>query len=351
MNEVLIECKGVSKTFYSRKSPDSQPSNRFRSCLKLIYRLRVPFLALDNVSFKCRQGEILGLVGPNGAGKTTAIKILCCLLLPDCGTASVYGFDVISERRKVKSAITVLTSSAWSGNLWYLTVRDNLEFYCRLAGLTKAEAQSRASMAMEVLGLKDYANELPWNLSAGGGQKLLLARALMVRTPLVFLDEPTAHLDPIASQYVREFIRKELRDKLGQTILISTNNLREAETLCDRVLLLNNGKIELDSTPTALRRKFADNDTLILQTIGCLERLCELLQDKKFFAGIAVEKTESKKKRVEINLNGSVDIGVLQGIFDLVDCAGVSIESFEVRESNLEEVFQRMIANDTKQLV
>lgn len=199
--------------------------------------------ALAGVNLQIEQGEFFGLLGVNGAGKTTLIKLLSCLLYPDDGDAYVYGFSIRNQRRQVKSATTLAKGAAFIGVHWALTVRENLEHYAKICGLSGQIVRERVTKALRILDLEEKQNSLVWHLSAGQRQKVTLAMAFLVRTPIVFLDEPTVHLDPNIASEVRHFIRDILNKELGQTIVMSTHYVKEAENLSDRVGILHQGQI------------------------------------------------------------------------------------------------------------
>lgn len=208
---------------------------------------------LRDLEVSVTPGEFFGLVGANGAGKTTLIKILNAILMPDSGSVTVNGFDLYKERRLVKSSCTLVKSGGWTGLLYNLPVVENLRIYGRLSGLTEASISVRVKRMLEATGLEDKANELPWYLSAGQRQKACLAMMGMVSTPIVFLDEPTTHLDPVAAMEIRHFIKTVLNGERGQTVFMSTHYLDEAEALCDRVAVLHEGSIVACGTLEELR--------------------------------------------------------------------------------------------------
>jgi ABC-2 type transport system ATP-binding protein len=213
---------------------------------------RLRLTALDGIDLVVEQGELFGLVGPNGSGKTTLAKILSGMLCPHAGRGTVNGHDLIAGRRQIQASTTLIKSGGWTGMLHHSTLRDNIRDYGLLAGVAPRTVAQRTEGMLRLLELEDKAGALPWHLSAGQRQKLCLAMAGMVRTPLVILDEPTTHLDPLATQDVRWFIRHILNQERGQTVLLATHYLDEAEALCDRVAFLDRGRVIACGTPAEL---------------------------------------------------------------------------------------------------
>ncbi|MCG0239486.1 MAG: ABC transporter ATP-binding protein [Firmicutes bacterium] len=205
--------------------------------------------ALDGVSFRVEAGELFGLLGRNGAGKTTAIEILCGLRKPDVGTARVGGLDVVRDPRAVR-AICGVVHQVPSLDRW-LTVYENLDFYCRIYGIPRSERQVRIREALALADLTGAAGRMVTALSGGMRRRLEIARALLHRPRVLFLDEPTIGLDPAARREIWAFIA-DLRRREGVTVLFSTHYLGEAE-FCDRVLILERGRVLASGSPAELK--------------------------------------------------------------------------------------------------
>ncbi len=208
------------------------------------------FPAVRNLSFTCARGEVLGLLGPNGAGKTTTLRILATVLRPTSGVARVLGYDVVRQAREVRRSIGVLTEH--SGLYGRLTPRELLWYFGRLYGLPEEVLAKRVAFLLETLDLGEVADKPAEGLSRGTRQKVALARALVHNPPVLLLDEPTFGLDVFAARQVREFIR-QFREE-GRAILLSTHLMEEAERLCDRVAILNHGRLIALGTLEELRR-------------------------------------------------------------------------------------------------
>jgi ABC-2 type transport system ATP-binding protein len=181
-------------------------------------------------------------LGPNGAGKTTLVKMLCTLILPSEGRALVCGRDVVTEASSVKPLIGLVDCQERSF-FWRLTGRQNLQFFAALVGLRGAEADERIATLLDLVGLSEHADRRFMGYSTGMRQKLGVARGLLAQPRVVFMDEPTRSLDPVIARDLRAFIREILVEKLGRTVVLVTHRLEEAEQLCDRVAIMNQGRI------------------------------------------------------------------------------------------------------------
>jgi ABC-2 type transport system ATP-binding protein len=210
---------------------------------------------LKGVSLEVSAGETVGLLGPNGAGKTTLVEILSTLLLPTSGTASVCGYDVVGEAARVREVVGYCPSTPDS---FYprLTGAANLEFFALLKDLEPRQARKRIAELLELLSI-DGATRLAFQrCSEGMKQRLSLARALLTDPPVLLLDEPTKSLDPLLQAEIRKFLRQTVVDKLGKTVFLITHDLAEAEQVCDRLVILHQGRIVGTGTPRQIRAAF-----------------------------------------------------------------------------------------------
>jgi ABC-2 type transport system ATP-binding protein len=205
--------------------------------------------ALRDVDLEIPEGEIHGLLGPNGAGKTTLCKILSTVLLPSGGRAEICGYDVVAETAAVRRLIGIVFGGE-RGLYTRLTARGNLEFWASLYGLSGSQAQVRVTTLLERLGLEQRADARVETFSRGMKQRLHLARGLIGDPQVLILDEPTTGMDPVAAQEFRHLVRG-LRAE-GRTILITTHDMTEAEAICDRVTLIDNGSILATERPSTL---------------------------------------------------------------------------------------------------
>jgi len=216
---------------------------------------------VDGVDLLVEKGEVFGILGPNGAGKTTLIKILCTLILPTEGIARVNGYDVEKESGKVRESIGLVTTDERSF-YWRLTGRQNLEFFASLHNFYSDDARDMVDELLGVVDLKFAADERFLNYSAGMKQRMAIARGLLNDPAVLLMDEPTRSLDPGAAQGLRDFIKEEIVRERGKTIFISTHNLEEAEQLCDRVAIFDDGNIKAIGSPGELKTALGDGSKL-----------------------------------------------------------------------------------------
>lgn len=209
--------------------------------------------ALDGLSFTVRFGEVFGLIGPNGAGKTTALRIVSTLLLPTSGTVKVFNLEVLHDANEVRKIITYLPEEA--GAYRNLSGVEYLEFMAKFSTKNKAETREMVKEAAEITGLGERLKDKTKAYSKGMKRRLLVARALMNKPKLTVLDEPTSGLDVLHAYYVRDIIKRYVREH-GVTVLLSSHNMLEVEHLCERVALLNKGKIVAEGKPQELKEKF-----------------------------------------------------------------------------------------------
>ncbi len=287
-----------------------------------------PVVALDHVSLTIPEGEIHGLLGPNGAGKTTLVKILSTVLLPTSGRARVLGHDVVEETKGVRPLIGIVFGGE-RGLYWRLTGRQNLEYWAALYKLPTRVARERAQALLERVGLADRADERVEQYSRGMKQRLHLARGLIGEARVLFLDEPTTGMDPIAAREFRALIG-ELRDE-GRTILLATHDMVEAETVCDRVTLIDRGKVIATESPRTL-------GTLIsrFQRIDVEGADGTLLAEMRALAGVASVTEVDGGARIEV-----AEEGATKEVLERLVTGGVT--SVRTTLPSLEEVYVHLI--------
>ncbi len=204
-----------------------------------------------DVRCEVAEGEFFGLLGPNGAGKTTLFKMLATLVTPDAGTAVVHGHDLVRAPAAVRGVLAPVVADERS-LAWRLSAAENLRLYATLHGLGGAEGRRRADELLDLVGLADRAEALVGTFSSGMKQRLLVARALTARPRVLLLDEPTRSLDPLSARALRRFLREDVAAGARCTVLLATHNTEEALELCDRVGVLDRGRLLAVGTPAAL---------------------------------------------------------------------------------------------------
>jgi ABC-2 type transport system ATP-binding protein len=210
--------------------------------------------ALNDVSFSIKEGEVFGLIGPNGAGKTTTLRIISTLIVPTIGSVTVFGLDVVSQPDKVRKILSYLPEEA--GAYRNLSGYEYLEFMAKFSGSDIKEAIEEAK---EISGLGDRLKDKAKTYSKGMKRRLLLARALMTKPKLSILDEPASGLDVLHAYHIRQIIKNYVK-KHGVTVLLSSHNMLEVEYLCDRVALVNKGRIVLEGKPAELKTQYGSEN-------------------------------------------------------------------------------------------
>ena len=210
--------------------------------------------ALNNVTFNIKQGEVYGLIGPNGAGKTTTLRIISTLILPTSGSATVFGVDVVKQPDEVRKILSYLPEEA--GVYRNLSGMEYLQF---MAKFSQVDTKEAIKEAVEISGLGDRLKDKAKTYSKGMKRRLLLARALMTKPKLAILDEPASGLDVLHAYHIRKIIKNYVKQN-GVTVLLSSHNMLEVEFLCDRVALVNKGKIVLEGKPAELKAQYGSQN-------------------------------------------------------------------------------------------
>ncbi len=284
--------------------------------------------AVDGVSFEVEDGEIFGLLGPNGAGKTTIIKILVTLLKPSSGEAFVAGNDVIKKPSLVRKSIGVVFQDT-TLELDF-TARENLEFHARLYGLTKEERRRRIDEVLSLVELSENADQLVKNFSGGMKRRLEIARGLLHFPKVLFLDEPTLGLDARTRRRIWKYL-KEFKDRT--TIMITTHYIEEAEKLCDRVAIMQRGRIIAMDSPDRLVRQL-EGERVTIKAENAL-KLKSALRDYSVLEN-----------------NGKLEIFVknaeyfLPKLFEIARTEGVTIEEVGVKKASLEDIYVKLTGGE-----
>ena len=296
-------------------------------------------VVVDHLSFEIGEGEVFGLLGPNGAGKTTTIRMLAGLFSASEGGAKVGGHRIDKESLQVRQTVGILTENP---SLYErLTAYENMDFFAQAYGLTDlTEKQNRIEELLNFFELWERRNEKAATFSKGMKQKLAIARALVHRPPIIFLDEPTSSLDPESSKEVRDLIAK-LSHHEKNTILLSTHHLEDAERLCNRVMIINNGKSIIVGTPDDLRDKIAGNPKIEIKLKKLTPKIVE------------AAKKVTRVKQVEADQNASMltvtlddaQSGTPQVVKNVVEAEGLVLSVVEVRPS-LEAAYLKLIKEE-----
>jgi ABC-2 type transport system ATP-binding protein len=285
------------------------------------------FTAVDNISFSIREGEIFGFLGPNGAGKTTTIKMLTTLLNPTKGNASVSGFDILKNRNDVRKVVgVVFQDPAIDFNL---TGRENLDFHARLYGLDSETRKKRIEEVIKLVDLDEKMSIFVKNYSGGMKRRLEIARGLMHYPKVLFLDEPTLGLDAQTRRAIWDYIKKMNKEE-GTTIFLTTHYMDEADYLCDRIGIIDQGKILVTDTTTNLKNSIG-NDVI---TLSCSDM-------DKLLKGLETEPWINNTKKYDTYLKIGVEKGEekIPEVIFLAQKMGIKIKSISIRKPTLDDVF------------
>ena len=285
--------------------------------------------AVDGISFQVDRGEFFGFLGPNGAGKTTLIRMLTTLLKPTSGKAVISGFDVAEDPSQVRKHIGVVPQAMTSD--LDLTGRENMDIYGRFYSIHARQRKERTAHLLEMVGLAQRADDLVATYSGGMRRRLEIARVLVHRPALLFLDEPTVGLDPQSRRVVWELLRK-LTEGDSITIFLTTHYMEEAETLCGRVAIIDAGKIIAMGSPAELKAGIPGNDIVTLKIGGLTDEIIRAIEKLPFV---------HKVNRQDDSLAAYADNGAenLPGLIDAVRASGGTILAASVHEQSLEDVF------------
>ncbi len=291
-------------------------------------------IAVDGVSLSVERGEVFGFLGPNGAGKTTTIKILTTLLPATGGSARVLGFDVKKDGMKIRRRIGLVQQQP-SGE-YQLRVDEQMELYGLVWDVPKTERKKRVEALLNTFDLQSHRRQRWAELSIGTRRRLQVAREFMHDMDLLFLDEPTLGLDPIARRATLNMIKKRVKE--GLTVFFTTHILDEVEYLCNRVAIINNGKIVAVETPKDLKEKFGG-----LQTVEAIvegDNLEPLLRDLRSVDGVSEVRVD-EGQTIKIDTSDSSEI--FKTIMGLAEKNGLRIVQLNLREPTLEQAFVRIV--------
>ncbi|HMF05233.1 MAG TPA: ATP-binding cassette domain-containing protein [Acidimicrobiia bacterium] len=294
--------------------------------------------AVDDLDLSLRRGEIFGLLGPNGAGKTTTVGMLTSMVIPTDGRAVVGGVDVVAHPALAKQAIGIVPQTNTLDRS--LSVWENLYFHGRFFGMSAREAKSEATRLLEKFWLTDRASAEVLALSGGMAQRLMVARAVMHRPAILFLDEPTAGLDP-QSRIALWQILEELHGE-GQTILLTTHYMEEADQLCDRVAIMDHGRILALETPAGLKRSVGADTIVTVSADGQLDELARLLEQRV----PGVLRATRVDSTVQLGVKGAE--GVLPAVISAAEDGGFTVRDLSVTEPTLETVFINLTGKELR---
>lgn len=337
MTNFMIEANAIRKTFRQNTASAGIIRNLFG---------RVPsqtVTALDSLSFSVEEGQFYSLLGRNGAGKTTAIKILCTLLLPDGGSASVAGHDVLNDATEVRRNIGVSIRGERSV-YWRLSGRQNLEYFGRLYDLGGAKLKSRAEEIGEIVGLSGRLDDYVERYSMGMKQRLAIGAALIHSPRVLLLDEPTIGLDAAGARSLRRFISDELRAREKVTILYTTHYMHEAEEMSDVVGILHNGKIVAEGSPEQVSASTSATNVLEVGVRSWSGEIAPKLEALDAIAGISV--TDSPDGKTNLRLVTADGEFPTTEIVSIITGGGAELVNLQAVRPSLEDAFVELTGGE-----
>ena len=295
--------------------------------------------AVDHLSFEVGEGEVFGLLGPNGAGKTTTVRMLACLISPSEGSAKVGGYDIDRDSLKVRQIVGILTENPCLYER--LTAYENMDFFAEAYDLS--DVQEKRNRIRELLGffeLWERRNDKVATFSRGMKQKLAIARALVHKPPILFLDEPTAGLDPESSKDIRDLMER-LSRREKHTILLCTHRLEDAERLCSRVMIINRGKSVIVGTPDELRDRIAGQPALQVTLKKLNQKIIEAVREIKQVREVNVDKSASGLIIALDDVKSATPEVVRSVVY-----AGGMVLSVNVLRPSLEEAYLKLVKEE-----
>jgi ABC-2 type transport system ATP-binding protein len=291
--------------------------------------------AVRGISFEVERGELFGLLGPNGAGKTTTIKMLITLLLPTSGSARVLGYDVVADAREVRRRIGYVFGGD-KGLYERLSGLDNLRYFAELYGVSPQEQGPRIGELLELVGLTGRERERVEGYSRGMRQRLHIARGLLHRPEVLFLDEPSIGIDPVGARELRETVASLV--STGTTVLLTTHYMFEADQLCDRIAVIAGGSIVAEGTPAQLKERVADGHVVEIEVYGDAGERIDAVRALAGVTGVAVEEGATSQLLV---VRTSAAAQVTPAVLGTLD--GVRLGRVATREPTLEDAYIELV--------
>jgi ABC-2 type transport system ATP-binding protein len=326
MNELAIRTENLRRTYKKPKKKAKEPD------------APKEFVALDGVSLEVPPGELFGLLGPNGAGKTTLIKILTTLLAPTEGHAWVAGHDVVKEAHAIRPKINVVSGGESSG-YGILTVSENLWLFARIYGVKTKDLKERIAKMLELVGLGEKANARLSHLSTGQRQKMNFCRGFLTDPSILFLDEPTLGLDVTSARAIRKYLKEWMQENRSRTLLLTTHYMAEADELCDRLAIIEKGKVLALDTPANLKRRVQQHSIFEL-SIAHGSQLPDLAKLPGVFQAVSTETPNTLEVKVLLH-----EESVIGSVVTSLVGSGSKILNLKKTEPTLEDVFIELVGH------
>jgi ABC-2 type transport system ATP-binding protein len=312
----------------------------FKTTIGVIRRRTKEVVAVDDISFGVRPGELFGLLGPNGAGKTTTVKMLTTLLIPTAGRATINGLDVVKDADQIRSSIGFIFGGE-RGLYWRLSGIDNLRYFASLYHVDPKISEERIPYLLDMVGLSGRGNEKVEGYSRGMKQRLHIARTLLHDPEVLFLDEPTIGLDPVGARELRNVIRNLQSE--NKTILLTTHYMFEADALCQRIAVIDKGRIIALDTPGGLKEIVADLSVVEIEVFGIPAEMLQRVESLPFVDTVSVENRDQRQVLLVQSPQGSETVPELISALN-----GTRLGKVIVREPTLEDAYVRLVSSGKK---
>jgi ABC-2 type transport system ATP-binding protein len=308
--------------------------------IKNLTKIFGKFKAVDNISFDVKKGEIFGLLGPNGAGKSTTLRMLSTLSKPTSGTAIIGGYDVVKHDTQVRKLIGIVSEKMIMYNR--LTARENLWFFGNLFDIPHDQLKKRIDELLDLVQLTNFKNAQVGTFSTGMRQRMNVVRALLNTPQVLYLDEPTLGLDPQSSVEIREFVKK-LNKESGTTVIITTHMMVDADLMCDRIAIVDHGKIVALDTSSNLKKTISGADTTILK-LGIANLNSDLIETIRNL-NCADSVTQEDDGHLKILVHGQE---AFDNVIDAIRSKNGKISSMENLQPTLEDVFLHITGHQVR---
>jgi ABC-2 type transport system ATP-binding protein len=341
--EDLTRRIGEQKAVNDLGAPSSVTLDNGRKPILVVSDLRKGFgnvTAVDAINFEVFEGEIFGLVGLNGAGKTTTMLMVSSLLNPDSGSATVCGYDVVKEKDSVRRSIGFVFEEEAVDI--YLTGKQNLDFAARMYSLPKQEREKRVAEVLKTVGLEQHANAKVRDYSGGMLRRLEIARGMLTSPRVLLLDEPTIGLDVQTRRYLWDYLRR-VNKETGATVLLATSYLDEADYLCNRIAILDEGKIVAVNTPEALKGSIGENLITLKVSKGSQEEFARLLLEMTWAKSVASQNQGTLVLSLE-----DKSIGIPE-VVRMAKTHGFGISSIKSSTPNLNDVLLHYVKKSVEE--
>jgi ABC-2 type transport system ATP-binding protein len=312
----------------------------FRATIGTIRRRTKEVVGVDGISFDVREGELFGLLGPNGAGKTTTVKMLTTLLIPTSGSATILGHDIVRDAEAIRPQIGFIFGGE-RGLYWRLSAKDNLRYFADLYHVDPDIARRRIKELLELVGLTGRENERVEGYSRGMRQRLHVARCLLHDPQVLFLDEPTMGLDPVGARELRQVVKNLVSQE--KTVFLTTHYMFEADALCQRVAVINHGRIVALDTPEGLKRHVEDLSVIEVEVFGIAPTMVDSLRQ---LADVDTVSVEDRDQKQALRVHSHLGSAIVPQIMLRLDGDGVRVGRVTVREPTLEDAYVRLVGGE-----